>query len=211
MDFFGTLSCIGVGGIISALLFLFSFLFSRRPTQTMLCGENVIKHSKDNNDKKEIEGESSSDAKSYGNWNMTFHVIKRPGYSNWYKAFCFSLAETCVIAILLILFYSHLPVLRAIGIGVIITAGLFGIFTLAGWFINKKYLLTESGRKKQYMIFTALTCALCGGYITALFANWGWFDFNIFNIDLSSLAEAIEPILDASMPAESFPYDSAPG
>lgn len=183
MDFLDVLGCIGLGAVISGLLMFACFIFSRRPTETMLCGENVIKKTDETSKEKDkLENPENSSESKGGNWDMTFHVIKRKAYGDWKKAFYFALGEAGAITTFLLVFFLHYNFFKAVGLGALTCAVLFMIFHVVSWFLSKKVSFTESSLKNQYLIFTIITCALSGMCITLLFVRWGLFDLRLPSI-----------------------------
>ena len=194
MDFLDVLGYIGLSVVVAALLLGFSFVFSRRPTQTMLYGENIIKRRSsgddDNSDgdNAEIKDKNKSDK---GDWDMAFHVVKRYGYGNWKRSFYVSIALFCASATLLYYLFAYFSLFKSIGLGALTGIALFLILISGSRLFVGKIDPDDSRYNKMYLIFTLITCALSGAGITVILYYWELFIKTILD-DIHSSASQFD-------------------
>lgn len=192
LDIFGY---VGVGLVNTGLMILISYVLSRRPTQTMYVGENMIKRiraaSEPESPAAESAGEDDGDAKALiskkpgkpaaeendGDWDMAFNIVKkRHGRGDWHMAFYFSILEIFILTALLMFIYTSYSLLKSIGLSVLVSLALYFLTLFVGRLVTKKKELTKALRLRIFMIYTLISCALSGTIITLLFIKWGFFN-----------------------------------
>lgn len=177
-DFLDILGYIGMG-IVSAAGMLLICMFLCRRHQTMLYGENVLKH-QGGSEQNIVVGEDgdaeklvvNKEAPSDGEWVMKFNVVKSRSRVEWDNAFLFSILEVCIAASLLLFLYTSFSLFKSIGLGVLIGGAVFSLMVIGGKIVTK----VSGAFRSQYMIFTLISCSVTGTIITFLFIKWGLYE-----------------------------------
>lgn len=185
------LGYVGVGLVNMGLMLLISYVLSRRPTQTMYIGENMIKRVREAAENPPVpisddSGEGGeklvtakpADDENNGDWDMAFNIVKkRHGRGDWHMAFYFSILEIFILSSLLMFIYTAYSLLKSIGLGVLMSGALFFLMIFLGKIFTRGKELTKALRVRLYMIYTISTCAVSGTIITLMFIKWDLFEF----------------------------------